>query len=120
MLNLKRNTFIVRYKNFIGLEEISDEWGNKTGTYKSQYGELQEERLAISPNKNQITTEMFGTLDNYDRAMTTSNTKCDIDENSILWLEDADVTLPHNYIVTKRAGWKNSIAFAIKKVDVSE
>lgn len=56
-------------------------------------------------------------MTDYDRTMTTSDTSCPITEKSILWLDGA--TGDHNYIVKKRAVWKNSIAFAIKEVTVS-
>ena len=119
MMNLARNTFPVWYKMYQGKEELVDEYGNKLGDYSSIYGELQMARLSISPNKGMSETEMFGSLDDYDRTMTTADTSCPIDENSILWLDGKDTSEPHNYIVKKRAPWKNSIAYAIKKVKVS-
>lgn len=120
MFTLQRNAFPVHFKNYIGTEEIVDEWGNQTGSYNKVYGELQTENLALSANKGAVEANMFGTLDDYDRTMTTTNTKCAIDENSILWLDGVSTDEPHNYIVLKRAVWKNSVSFAIKKVTVSE
>lgn len=120
MFDLARNQFPVYYKMYTGQTEIIDEWGNKTGSFIPEYSELQQAYLSVSPNKGAAANDMFGMLEDYDRTVTTADTNCPIDENSILWLDGADTTGPHNYIVRKRAPWKNSIAFAVKKVKVSE
>ena len=120
MFDFSRNALLVYYKLYQGQVEIIDEHGNKTGSYSPQYGSLQSAYLSVSSNKGKSEEEMFGTIEGYDRTMTTSDVKCPIDENSILWLDGKDTDKPHNYIVTKRAPWKNSISFAIKKVDVGE
>ena len=50
--------------------------------------------------------------------MSTSDIACPIDENAVLWLDSDSTDEAHNYIVKKRAPWKNSIAYAVKKVTV--
>lgn len=120
MRNLRRNLFTVYFKLFIKTEEIIDPYGNPTGSFKPVYGELQSARLCVSPSKGGTSDDMFGSTLDYDRAMTTADTACLIDENSILWLDGADTSKPHNYVVKKRAPWKNSIAYAVKAVTVSE
>ncbi len=119
MMNLARNLFPVHFKLYLGKEEIIDEYGNRTGTYKTSYGDLQTASLSVSPSKGTAEAEMFGMFDDYDRTMTTADTTCEIDENTILWLDGADTTKAHNYIVKRRAPWKNSIAFAVKKVEMT-
>lgn len=119
MRDLARNTFQVHYKLYLGQKEIVDENGYPTGSFGPQYGEMQTARLSVSPNKGTAETDMFGTLEEYDRTMVTADTACPIDEDSILWLDGHDVNDEHNYVVQKRAPWKNTIAFAIKKVKVS-
>ena len=119
MLNMARNQFPVYYKQYLGKEEIVDANGYRTGSFTPAYGELQTAYLSVSPNKGTAEAEMFGSLDNYDRTMTTADTTCDINEETILWLDGADTSGPHNYVVERRAPWKNSISFAIRKVDVS-
>ena len=57
-------------------------------------------------------------MEDYDRTMTTTDTACPIDENTVLWLDGASTDEAHNYIVKKRAPWKNSVAYAVKKVTV--
>lgn len=119
MRNLRRNLSTVFFKLYEGQGEIVDGWGNLTGSPVNKYGELQTARLCVSPNKGSSEAEMFGSLEDYDRTMTTADTACPIDENAILWLDGADTAGPHNYIVKKRAAWKNSVAYAVKKVTVS-
>ena len=120
MRNLRRNTQPVYYKLLIGEKEIIDEYGNVTGSPIPLYGELQKAYLSVSPNKGSAETDMFGTLESYDRTMTTADVKCPIDESTILWLDGADTSTDeaHNYVVTRRAPWKNTISFAIRKVTV--
>ena len=119
MLNLARNTFQVYFKMYLGQVENIDINGYKTGTFSPQYGELQSAYLSVSPNKGDVTLEPFGAMLDYDRTMTTSDTTCPIDEETILWLDGIPTTGPHNYVVKKRAPWKNSISFAVKEVDSS-
>lgn len=119
MRDLRRNLSTVSFKLYEGQEEIVDEYGNATGSFVPKYGYLQTACLCVGPNKGSSETEMFGSLEDYDRTMTTADTACPIDENTILWLDGQCVDGPHNYIVKKRAPWKNSVAYAIKRVTVS-
>lgn len=119
MRNLQRNCQPVFYKLYEGEEEILGPWGENTGLYVPKYGELKSAMLCVSPNIGTAETEMFGTLTQYDRTMTTADTTLEIDEDDVLWVDGADTDGPWNYIVKKRAPWKNSIAFAIQEVSVS-
>lgn len=120
MRNLRSNMSPVFYKNLIGLDEVVDEYGNNTGSYIPRYSELKSAMLCVSPNKGSSEVEQFGSFEDYDRTMTTSDTKCEIDEDSVLWLDGADTDGAWNAIVKLRAQWKNSVQYAIKKVSVSE
>ena len=119
MQNLARNTTQVFFKLYEGQTEILDEYGNKTGSFQKNYGEIQSAQLSVSPNRTDASLDPFGTLLDYDRTMTTADTSCPIDENSILWIDANPDTEPYNYFVRKRAPWKNSISFAVKKVEVN-
>ena len=120
MRDLRRNLSTVSFKLYEGQEEIVDEYGNATGSFDPKYGALQTAHLCVSSNKGSSETEMFGSLEDYDRTMTTADAACRIDENAVLWLDGADSAGPHNYIVKKRAPWKNSVSYAIKRVTVSK
>ena len=79
---------------------------------------LQSAMLCVSPNKGDSESEQFGTLTDYDRTMTTADTACPIDENTVLWLDGVDTAGPWNYVVKKVAPWKNSVQYAISRVTV--
>lgn len=119
MRSLLRNQQPVFFRLYEGEEEIVDQYGNATGTRVPVYGDLMSAMLCVSPNKGKAESEQFGTLLSYDRTMTTADTRVKIDENAVLWVDNADTSGPWNYVVTKRAPWKNSIQFAISKVTVS-
>lgn len=118
MRSLLRNQQPIFFKLFLGQEEIIDEYGNPTGSFLPIHSELMSAMLCVSPNKGNSEVEQFGSLEDYDRTATTADAKCPIDENSILWVDGADTSQPHNYIVKRRAPWKNSVQFALKQVTV--
>ena len=120
MRNLRRNLQPVYFKLYEGAQEIIDEYGNPTGSYLPAYGQLRSALLCVSPNKGSSEVEQFGSLEDYDRTMTTADTACEIDEGAVLWLDGADTAGPYNYTVKRRAPWKNSICFAVKRVAVSQ
>ena len=120
MRDLKRNLQPVFYKLLEGQQEIVDQYGNATGSFIPIYGELKSAMLCVSPNKGSSEVEQFGSLADYDRTMTTSDIDCEIDEDSVLWIDDADTDGPWNYKVNLRAPWKNSVQYAIKQVTVSQ
>lgn len=120
MQNLARNTFTVWFQVYQGQTEIVDADGYKTGSFTPAYGPLQSAQLMVSPNKGDATLEVFGALLDYDRAMTTADTTCPINEQTILWLDGAPTDGPYTHYVKKRAPWKNSLAFAVKQVEVSQ
>lgn len=119
MRNLKRNTQKVYFKLYFGEQEVIDQYGNSAGVTVPLYSDLMEAAVVVSPNKGAAETEQFGSLLSYDRTMTTADTSVLIDENSVLWVDGADTSGPWNYIVKKRAPWKNSVQFAISQVNVS-
>lgn len=114
------NTQPIFFKNLVGMEELVDEFGNSLGSYLPIYSALKSAMLCVSPNKGNSEVEQFGSLEDYDRTATTADTACQIDEDSVLWVDGADTNGPYNYIVKRKAPWKNSIQYAIKKVSVSE
>lgn len=117
--NFARNTQPVFYRLYEGQEEIVDEYGNATGSYYPVYGPLKCAMLTVSPNVGTAETDLFGTVTAYDRTMTTADTSLEIDEDDVLWLDGADTDGPWNYIVKAVGRWKNSVSYAISKVDVS-
>lgn len=119
MRSLRRNQQVVFYKNYEGLEEIYQN-GYPTGNFTPKYSDLKSAMLCVSPNKGASETEQFGSIENYDRTITTADTSIDIDEDTVLWVDGQDTDGPWNYIVKGVSRWKNSLQFAIAKVDVTE
>lgn len=119
MRNLRTNTSVVYYRLYEGMAEVEIEPGISTGVRVPKYSELKSARLCVSPNKGTSEANLFGTLLDYDRTMTTADDKCEIDETAVLWLDSADTEKPWNFVVTKKAPWKNSVTYAIKRVSVS-
>lgn len=117
--NFKLNQQPVFYKLYEGQEEIIDAYGNPTGSFIPKYSDLKSAMLCVSPNKGSSEVEQFGSMEDYDRTATTADTKVEINENSVLWVDGADTDGPWNYIVKLKAVWKNSVQLAIKKVSVS-
>lgn len=120
MRSLLRNQQPVFYKMLVEEEEIIDQYGNPTGSSIPIYSDLKSVMLCVSPNKGSSEVEQFGSYEDYDRTATTADTKIEIDENSVLWVDGADTDGPWNYIVKLKAVWKNSVQLAIKKVTVSQ
>ena len=89
MRSLLRNQQPVFFKLLQGQEEILDEYGNPTGSYIPIYSELKSAMLCVSPNKGSSEVEQFGSLEDYDRTMTTADTTCDINEDAVLWVDGA-------------------------------
>jgi len=119
MRSLLSNQQPVFYKLYLGEEDIIDQDGNLTGSTTPLYGELRSCMICVSPNKGASEASQFGSFADYDRTMTTSDTSLPIDENTVLWVGDADTNGPYSSIVKRRAQWKNSLQFAIKNVTVS-
>lgn len=119
MRDLQRNLQPVFFKLYEGDEEIIDQYGNSTGQFKPKYSALKSAMLCVSPNKGTSETEQFGSIEDYDRTMTTSDPDCEIEEDTVLWVDGADTAGPWNYIVKQRAPWKNSVSYAIQQVTVS-
>lgn len=119
MRSLLRNQQPVFYKLYEGEKEIEID-GMPTGSFVPSYSDMKSVMLCVSPNKGSSEVEQFGSMEDYDRTMTTADPKCPIDENAVLWVDGADTDGPWNYIVKSVAKWKNSSQYAIKKVTVSQ
>lgn len=116
---LERNKQTIKYKLYVGKEELLDEYGNRTGEYRIVYSDAATMRINVSAARGESATRQFGEMENYDKVMITDDMGCPIDENSILWIDSLDTEKPHDYIVKKVARSLNSISYAVSKVNVS-
>lgn len=114
MRDLKRNQTLISYKNFVGKEEIVDDYGNATGSYKRLYSEVKTRYMSVSANKGNAEVQGFGTQLDYDRTLSTADMSCDINENSIVYIDG------NAYSVKARAVSLNQIQLALKQVEINE
>lgn len=116
---LKRNKRPFWYCLYNGETELTDSSGNYTGETGITYAEPVECKANISPATGQSNQEMFGNLTDYDRVILSDDPTLPIDENTVIWIEKDHLTEPHDYVVRRVARSLNSVAIAVRKVDVS-
>ena len=135
------------YATYIGKQPVyvTDKYGNQlaTGEYQTIYTNPVPCRANISPASGVTATELFGSVEGYDKVIVMDNPECPIDEYSILWIDTSpeievgigsnavlEITAggviigdnghftPHDYIVKRVARSFNSVAIAVSKVNV--
>ena len=134
MRTLVRNKTEFYYALYEKREEITDEYGNKTGQYELIYNAPVKMFGNVSAAVGSIQNRQFGESESYDKVIVLDNPNTPIDEYSLLWVdtlpllneagtlilnEDGTEKTPHDYIVKKVARSLNSVSIAISKVDVN-
>lgn len=123
MRTLKRNKRQFFYCLYLGETELTDSDGNYTGETAIGYETPVECWANISPATGQSDTEMFGNLTDYDRVIVSDDTALPIDENTVLFIDstptDGAGADGYDYTVRRVAKSLNSVAIAIRKVNVS-
>lgn len=123
MRKLQRNMQEFYYSNYLGREEIKDEFGNATGEFKITYTEPKIAKGNISASRGNSDTDQFGVSVNYSKTLVPSN-NIELSETSILWIdlipviENGETATPYNYKVVEVAKSINEISYAIQRVDV--
>lgn len=117
MRSLVRNKRTIYYALYLGDTEVVDSDGYATGTYAPSYTEPQKLDINVSAASGAAWTREFGDFKNYDRTMVTTQ-DLPLDENSILWIDDLDLTHPHDYQIVQVAKSLNENRYAISKVKV--
>lgn len=115
---LNRNKREMFYALLTGKEDIKDEYGNETGESIPIYGEKVALNSNVSSAMGEDVVQAFGNFTNYTRVFCVADSKCPIDENSVIWF-GISPDEPHNYIVTRKADSKNGILYAVKEVKVA-
>ena len=119
----QRNLSTIYYCLYQGKEALTDEQGYETGESKLTYGKATAMRVNVSHASGFAQTEVFGTLDNYDKVVMTDDMNCPIDENTVLFIDkdpeyDADGKPVYDYTVRRVAKSLNVINIAVRKVTV--
>ena len=124
---MRRNIRKIWYCLYKGEEILTNTDGLDTGEKKIIYSEPVEIYCNVSPATGYTQTYMFGTLESYDKIIIVDDIKCQIDENSILFIDkkpeksgsgDAQYFI-FDYIVRRVAKSLNHISYAVRKVKVS-
>lgn len=115
---LSRNKRLVYYALMTGVSVVTDEYGNETGE-KVKYSPPRPLRANVSSAKGIETTDVFGLDVNYDKALVISKVNAPpIDEYSVFWIDSRPGQVPYDYVVKRVSKGLDSIAIALKKVDV--
>lgn len=117
MRDVRRNKQTIWYALRTGSTENLDEYGNKTGTYTEVYGEPVMYKVNVSPNKGTIDLERFGLDSKYTRVLTTTDLRCPIAMDSILWIGADPETEPYNFVVERISPALNQLVILVREVN---
>lgn len=119
---LKRNTRTVQFCNYSGKQYVVDDEGYKTGEYTTAYTTPRELVCNISPASGIVQSEIFGTLDGYNRVLITDDMTITVDENTVFCVDVEpkynNGSVNYDYIVKRVARSLNNISILLAKVDV--
>ncbi|MBP5741277.1 MAG: hypothetical protein J6W59_05955 [Bacteroidales bacterium] len=118
MRNQTSNQRTIYYANHLGIVDVYDEYGYRTGETADGYTTPEKLRINVSTAKGEAEAEAFGLYLDYDRILFTTNMDCPIKEGSRIWFQKDPAKEPHNYIVIRKADSKNALRYAVKQVDV--
>ena len=121
---MERNKTAFWYMTYADRVPVTDEYGNETGEYKVTYNPPVMLRANISPAAGSSQVEQFGSLAGYDKVILTDEVNCQIDENSVLFIDKAveftdDGKPLYDYTVKRVARSRNFVSYAVTKVSVS-
>ena len=126
MRDLIRNRQTFYFAQYLGKEEIKDEYGNRTGEFAVTYGKPIKRKGNISAAQGEMQSRQFGDSVVYDKVIVLCDKDTQIDEYAILWVDampiigaDGYSETPHDYIVKKIANSLNVMSIAISKVKVN-
>lgn len=117
MRDVRRNKQTIWYALRTGSTENLDEYGNKTGTYTEVYGEPVMYKVNVSPNKGTIDLERFGLDSKYTRVLTTTDLRCPIAMDSVLWIGADPTVEPYNFVVERISPALNQLVILVREVN---
>lgn len=86
---LSRNKTKFYYAQYTGREPVRDENGNLTGEYMVTYGEPKAAYANISAAQGETEARQFGDDLAYDKVIVMADTKTEINEFSVLWVDES-------------------------------
>lgn len=112
------NQRTIYFANHLGIADVYDENGYRTGEAQDSWTEPEKLRMNVSTVKGEVENEAFGGYLDYSRTLFTTNMDCPIKEGSRIWFGKDPAKDSHNYIVVRKADSKNALRYAIKEVEV--
>lgn len=126
MRTMLRNKRKIWFSTYQGDEPILTPDGYDTGESKPVFSPPQMLMINVSPATGNAEDTPFGSFMDYDHSLITENKTLPIVEGTRIWFETADPdpdepqTVPYNYTVVQVATSINTVAYAIKRVDVQQ
>ena len=124
---MRINQVPIWYAHYESKVPLMDEYGNETGEFETKYSNPVRMLANLSPARGEYDVQQFGNLGQYDKVMLVSDSR--ITESDILWIDSlSNGYIPvdpdgehvmHDYIVTKIARSLNSVAIAVRRVNIS-
>ena len=114
LLNRQKNKIF--FKNLMATQDAINEDGLRTGEKETVYSDFKVAYVSISIAKSLDSFEPFGTSLNYDYTMYCDDMNCEIDENTLIWLNNS-VEEKHDLIVLRKAKSLNHIIYAVRRID---
>lgn len=115
----RRNLSNIFYALYEGREEVEDDNGYLTGETRLVYSKPKSIKANVSPAYGNVTQEIFGVSEGYDKVIIIAGTDCPIDEYSVLWI-DSDPREKANYKVKRVSKSLNYTSIGVEKVNTDE
>ena len=116
MRTLDRNKRKFYYQNYQEGEMLKDANGDYTGEEGISYSDAKEVRGYITPARGDAENVEFGTDLQYDKTVILEGIGWDITENSLLYIDDLDLSHQPDYKVLRIAEHLNHTTLAVVKV----
>lgn len=116
MRSALRNQKKIYYTNPILPTVTEDADGLFTGDYAKNYTAPQEYKICCNESGN-TSSEEYGINRQYSMTMTTSDMRCPLKEDSVVWYGCEPSLHPYNYIVIGRSVSINGIRLICQRVE---
>lgn len=119
MRTSQRDKRPVAYASYVGIQELTDEYGNYTGEYDVEYSEPVKTLMNVSGGRGQADIALFGLTQNFSRTAVTQDLETDWNTEMVMWVEHDPDTEPFDYRISQVARTINQVVLALEEVDVS-
>lgn len=119
MRTSQRDKRPVAYASYVGIQELTDEYGNYTGEYDVEYSEPIKTLMNVSGGRGQADIALFGLTQNFSRTAVTQDLETDWNTEMVMWVERDPDTEPFDYRISQVARTINQVVLALEEVDVS-